>query len=226
MSALVNQARNRVPRLAEAAVERARLTVVPRRARRAARVPFVTLVSLLLVLGVAGLLLFNTSMQQASFKATAMEERAQVLDAKEQSLQLQLAHLRDPQRVAVRAQRLGMVPPSSPAFIRLSDGKVLGNPTPATSADRIRVTPLPTRKPSNLRAPLVIAEAPADTTGLTAGGGTAGDVAAGETAAAKKHGSQRAEARRNGAASAREGRSAGTKSHQKKVTHQQRGSER
>jgi len=218
MSALVNQARNRVPRLAEAAVERARLTVVPRRARRAARVPFVTLVSLLLVLGVAGLLLFNTSMQQASFKATAMEERAQVLDAKEQSLQLQLAHLRDPQRVAVRAQRLGMVPPSSPAFIRLSDGKVLGKPTPATPLDRIRITPLPTRKPSNLRAPLVIAQVPAadTTTGLTSDDGTAVD-----TTAAKKHGNQR-----TGAASAGRGRSAGTKSDQKKVGHQQQGSER
>jgi hypothetical protein len=215
MSALVNQARHRVPRLAEAAVERARLTVVPRRARSAARVPFVTLVSLLLVLGVAGLLLFNTSMQQASFKATAMEERAQVLDAKEQSLQLKLAHLRDPQRIAVRAQQMGMVPPSSPAFIRLSDGKVLGNPTPATTLDRIRVTPLPTRKPSNLRAPLVIAQPPADPTGLTAEDGAAGT----------KRGSQRVEAQRTGAASAGETRPAGTKSHQKKVGHQQ-GSER
>ena len=45
---------NRVPRIAEAAVERARLTVVPRRRTRAPRVPFVALVSLLLVSGVAG----------------------------------------------------------------------------------------------------------------------------------------------------------------------------
>src|SRR5215213_1973704 len=71
MSTLLSQARNRVPRIAEAAVERARLTVVPRTARRRApRVPFVTLVSLLLVGGVAGLLFFTTSMQQASFTAT------------------------------------------------------------------------------------------------------------------------------------------------------------
>ena len=66
-----------MPRIAEAAVERARLTVVPaRRGAPAARVPFVMLVSLLLVGGVAGLLLFNTSMQQASFTATAMEDQA------------------------------------------------------------------------------------------------------------------------------------------------------
>ena len=44
-----------------------------------------------------------------------------------------------------------MVPPTSPAFIRLSDGKVLGKPTPATADDSLRINPLPTRKPKNLR---------------------------------------------------------------------------
>src|SRR3954471_14810312 len=122
MSALSSQARSRVPRIAEAAVERARLTVVPRLTRgRAPRVPFVTLVSLLLVGGVAGLLFFNTSMQQASFTATDMEDKVSLLDAREQSLKMQLEALRDPQRVAVQAKHLGMVPPSTPAFIRLSD---------------------------------------------------------------------------------------------------------
>ncbi len=161
MSALVNQARSRMPRIAEAAVERARLTVVPRASRRAPRMPFVALVSLVLVLGVAGLLLFNTSMQQASFKATAMQDRAQALAAQAQSLQMELARLRDPQRVAERARHLGMVPPSSPAFLRLSDGKVLGDPQPASSADAVRITPLPTRKPLELRPAPVVVEPPA-----------------------------------------------------------------
>ena len=150
MSALMNQARNRVPRIAEAAVERARLTVVPRTPVRAARVPFVVLVSLLLVGGVAGLLCFNTSMQQASFTATAMENQAAALDAKQQSLNMELDALRDPKRVAVRAKEMGMVPPNAPAFIRLSDGKVLGKPSPATTENALRVSPLPTRKPRSL----------------------------------------------------------------------------
>ncbi len=175
MSALMNQARNRVPRIAEAAVERARLTVVPRAAaRRAARVPFVVLVSLVLVGGVAGLLCFNTSMQQASFTATSMEEQAQALDAKKQSLTMELDALRDPQRVAVQAQEMGMVPASSPAFIRLSDGTVLGKPTPASVDSALRITPLPTRKPKNLRpTPIVIEVKPEVTDGAaTASEGT------------------------------------------------------
>jgi len=159
MSTLMSQARNRVPRFAEAAVERARLTVVPRRATRAPKVPFVTLVSLLLVGGVVGLLLFNTSMQQASFTATALEDKASLLDAKEQALRMKLDNLRDPQRVAERAKRLGMVPPGSPAFIRLSDGTVLGNPEPASVEDAMRISPLPARKPKNLRPDPVIVKA-------------------------------------------------------------------
>jgi len=157
MSTLIHQAR-RVPRIAEAAVERARLTVVPRaRSRRAARVPFMALVSLLLVGGVAGLLFFNTSMQQASFTATSLEDRAERLEAREQGLQMELERLRNPQRVAVQAKAMGMVPGAAPAFVRLSDGAVLGQPRPATVDDGLRVTPLPTPKPRELDPkPMVI----------------------------------------------------------------------
>ena len=156
MSTLMSQARNRVPRFAEAAVERARLTVVPRRVQKAPKVPFVSLVSLVLVGGVIGLLLFNTNMQQLSFTATALQRQATVLDAQEQSLQMHLETLRDPQKVATRAKELRMVPASSPAFIRLSDGQVLGNPSVADPLAALRISPLPTRRPANLRPDPVI----------------------------------------------------------------------
>ena len=55
---------------------------------------------------------------------------------------------------------------SSPAFIRLSDGKVLGKPTPASVDGALRITPLPTRKPKNLRpTPIVIEVKPEATDG-------------------------------------------------------------
>ena len=185
MSALINQARSRVPRIAEAAVARARLTVVPRHTNPATRVPFVALVSLLLVGGVAGLLLFNTSMQQASFTATSLEQRANLLDAKAQALQMQLARLRAPQRLAERARHLGMVPPDSPAFIRLSDGAVLGRPRRAVSTDSFRITPPPVGKPADLRpAPIVVTVPPsahpsAHPSADPSTGQAAGDTAAG-----------------------------------------------
>jgi hypothetical protein len=160
MSIPLAHSRNRVPRQAWAAVERARLTVVPQGTQKAPRVPFVALLSLLLVGGVVGLLLFNTNMQQGSFVASALEEKAAVLAGKQESLQMQLDRLRDPQHIAARAKRLGMVPASSPAFIRLSDGKVLGEPSVATPTDAVRITPLPAAKPQSLRPKQVIAKLP------------------------------------------------------------------
>ncbi|HEX6151028.1 MAG TPA: hypothetical protein VFZ39_14740, partial [Nocardioides sp.] len=90
----------RVSGLAGAALHRARLTVVPRTRTRTSHLPFVTLVSFVLLAGVVGLLMFNTSMQQAAFTATTMEQQAATLNAREQTLRMELDALRDPQRVA------------------------------------------------------------------------------------------------------------------------------
>ena len=151
MSTTAPVIRARVPRLAEAALERARLTVVPRRRRRrTSPVPFLLVVSMLAVGGIVGLLLFNTSMQQASFAATDLQHQADALQAREQTLQMQLDQLRDPQQIALKAQRMGMVLPGSPAVLDLRTGKVLGDPLPATRLDPLRLLgPAPT-KPAEL----------------------------------------------------------------------------
>lgn len=157
MSSPLPQSRVRVQRIAEAAVERARLSVVPRVRTRAARVPFMMLVSLVLVAGVVGLLMFNTSMQQSSFTATALESHASDLNSRKQTLQMELEVLRDPQRVAEEAQALGMVPAGQTAFIQLSDGKVIGTAAPATIENRFDIRPPKAKKPPALDPePIVI----------------------------------------------------------------------
>lgn len=154
MSSTAPALRTRVPRLAEAALVRARLTVVPKRTRRRTNpVPFLVLVSMLAVGGVVGLLLFNTSMQQASFAATDLQNQANALEARQQSLQMQLAHLRDPQAIARKAQGMGMVLPTSPAVLDLRSGKVLGDPAPATRTDPLRLLAPPPVKPAELDPP-------------------------------------------------------------------------
>ena len=150
MSSPAVQFRSRMPRIAEAAVERARLTVVPRRRVRAARVPFVTLVSLILLGGVIGLLLFNTSMQQASFAATSLEDQASTLSAREQTLRMELDVLRNPQHVAERARRMGMVTAGSPAFLRLSDDTIVGQAGPPNPAENVRIFPPAPKLPAVL----------------------------------------------------------------------------
>ncbi len=149
MNAPAPQLRARLPRIAQEAVERARLTVVPRTRRRtrAPRVPFVALISSILLAGVVGLLLFNTSMQQASFRATALEQQASDLAARQEAMEMALAEQRDPQHIAEAAQAMGMGIPSSPSgVIDLGSGTIVGAPTPVTAEDIVPlVAPGPTR---------------------------------------------------------------------------------
>ncbi len=112
--------------------------------------PFLLVVSMIAVGGIVGLLLFNTSMQQASFAATSLQHQADNLVARQQTLQMQLDQLRDPQVVALKAQRMGMVLPSSPAVLDLRDGKILGSPAPATRLDPLRLLAPPPAKPAGL----------------------------------------------------------------------------
>jgi outer membrane murein-binding lipoprotein Lpp len=134
--------------LAEAAVQRARLTVVPRRRTRAPKVPFVTLVSLLLLAGVVGLLLFNTSMQQAAFTTTSLENQATTLAARQQALEKDLEKLRDPQRLGEAAVKVGMVPAGPPQFLDLKTGRVVGA-AEAAAGDPLDLSPDPKPRPGS-----------------------------------------------------------------------------
>ena len=150
MSSPLTQPRIALRRLGEATSQRARLSSVPTSVNTMPRTGFVALVVTVLALGVVGLLMFNTFMQQTSFTATKLDKEAARLAAVQQGLELDLANLRDPQQVALAARRLGMVQPPAPAFLRLTDGKVLGTPMPATGGDFMRVTPLPLDRPQQL----------------------------------------------------------------------------
>lgn len=142
------------PRIAQAALERARLTVVPRTRRsRAPRVPFVAFVSVILLAGVVGLLLFNTSMQQASFKATALENQATDLGAQQEALEMDVAALSQAERVNRLAQDMGMVVPSSAGILDLSTGRITGDPRPASGDDAIPLHMPGPERPAELRRP-------------------------------------------------------------------------
>ncbi len=188
MSSPAVQLRARVPRITPLRGEPGtRLRVVPRRRRQASRVPFVVLMTLLMLGGVVGLLLFNTSMQQAAFATTALEEQARTLNARQQTLEMELDVLRNPQRVAEAAQRMGMVPSHRPAYLELPSGTVLGEPAPAVAADGLRLLPRPPAKPAVLSPEPVVRQVfptgtPAATTGQDrqARGGGAGARADGD----------------------------------------------
>jgi hypothetical protein len=97
-------------------------------------------VVVLLTLGLGALLLLNTLLAQGSFTLHTLNDRVSSLVDREQALQQRASELAAPHRLARRAQKLGMVASQNPAFLRTSDGKILGEPVPA--AAQIQPTPV------------------------------------------------------------------------------------
>jgi len=84
----------------------------------------------------------STVLQTQSFEAAALHQEAKALETHQQSLVHEVEYLQSPANVARRALAFGMVPNANPAFLRLSDGAVLGKPEAATRGNNItRVTP-------------------------------------------------------------------------------------
>jgi hypothetical protein len=104
------------------------LRLVPPLRTGAPRAPFVVLLGTLLTGGLAGLLFLHTALAEDSFRLHDLKVRSAVLTDREQALEQEVALAASPRRLAARAEALGMVRSENPAFIRLSDGKVLGKP--------------------------------------------------------------------------------------------------
>jgi len=108
------------------------LTVVPVRAVAAqTRGPFAFAVVALLVAGLFGLLFLNTVLGKDSFHLHELRVQAVQLADTEQALIREVEALRAPGTLAQKATEMGMVQAGPPAFLRLSDGAVLGSTTPA-----------------------------------------------------------------------------------------------
>jgi hypothetical protein len=105
------------------------LRLVPQRRSSAARTPFAVVLVVLLVGGLLGLLLLNTLVAQGSFELSRLSSESRALQQQEQQLAAEVQRLQAPAGLAQRADKLGMVPGGPPAFLRLSDGKVLGKAT-------------------------------------------------------------------------------------------------
>jgi hypothetical protein len=98
--------------------------------------------------GLVALLLLNVSLEKGSYELEARQSEATQLQDRAQSLREQLAALQAPENLAAKAGQLGMVPNPNAAFLRASDGKVLGVPTRAVARKAPNVTPAPGTAPS------------------------------------------------------------------------------
>lgn len=98
---------------------------------RASRAPFVVVVLTVLGAGLVGLILLSTVLQAQAFEIARLSTRAEALGVQQQELRREVDRLQAPAALAERAIRLGMVPNANPAFLRPSDGEVIGDPEPA-----------------------------------------------------------------------------------------------
>lgn len=112
--------------------ERPRLRVAPPVPVSGPRAPFVALVLAVVVIGVLGILVLNTKINENAFRLGTLRNQQATLDRQEQELNQNIADLASPNNLAAAARRLGLVPSGTPAFIKLPDGRVLGVPQPAT----------------------------------------------------------------------------------------------
>ncbi|MDO8107422.1 hypothetical protein Q6348_09460 [Isoptericola sp. b441] len=129
-SAAVRAPARPVPRPAPAP-PRPRLRVVPAPHRARTRVPFVVLCMVVLAASLLGVLLLNTAMAQGEYERYGLATRLAQAAQRQQELVTQLDQAAAPAELARRAQALGMVPSTTGGYLRLSDGAVLGTPTPA-----------------------------------------------------------------------------------------------
>ena len=145
------------------------LGAVPRVPSRLARLPFVLVLIAFFGLGMAGLLLLNTTLQNQAFQLRTLNRQATTLAYDQAALQVQIDQLSAPAELARQASALGMRPNPRPAFIVVPSGKVVGKP----------------KKVSGGEAPDLIVRTPAELAGQRAAA-EAKKRAAAEAKAAKK----------------------------------------
>ncbi|WP_404383444.1 hypothetical protein LL946_18735 [Knoellia locipacati] len=100
---------------------------------------FVAACLALLVAGLLGVLMLNTSMAKGSFVLGDLQDQSNQLADAEEALSHAIDAQSAPAVLAQRALDMGMVPSETAAFLRLSDGKVLGVAEGATAQKEFTV---------------------------------------------------------------------------------------
>ncbi len=100
--------------------------------RTMASVPFILSLGVLLALGMVGLLLLNTALQEQAFAVRDQQKVATQLGYRVAALETEVTEARSSTRLAIEATELGMVPNPYPAYLTLPGGDIIGNPTRMT----------------------------------------------------------------------------------------------
>lgn len=152
MSALLADDRTRTRTLRD----RSRLKAVPRPPERMARIPFIAVLIAVFGVGMAGLLMLNTSLQNQAFEGRSLNRQANELVYGQAELESEISRRASPQELARRASALGMRPNPHPVFVVVPSGKVIGQPRRVTGRE---VPSLVIKTPAEVAAERAAAEA-------------------------------------------------------------------
>lgn len=134
-----------------------------------------------LSIGLLAVLVLNTALAKGSFRTHELRVQKADLAQREQLLRTQILNASSPVTLSKRARELGLVAATTPVFIRLSDGTILGVPYPAgLPLDPATGEPLTSAGPMSVTVPQD--PAATDPTAATADAGAA-DQPAGDTSA-------------------------------------------
>ena len=137
----------------------AELRAVDRPPARLSRAPFLLVMIGVFGLGMAGLLMLNTTLQNQAFSSRALNRQATELAYTQAALENQIDVLSAPPELARRASALGMRPNPYPAFLELPSGKVLGDPKPVSGTE---VPSMVVKTPAEIAAAKAAAKAKAE----------------------------------------------------------------
>ncbi len=121
-----------------------------------ARIPFIAVLIAVFGVGMAGLLMLNTSLQNQAFEGRTLNRQANELVYSQAELESEISRRASPQELARRASALGMRPNPHPVFVVVPSGKVIGDPKRVTGHE---VPSLVVKTPQEVAAARAAAEA-------------------------------------------------------------------
>lgn len=113
----------------------ARLRPVPERSQSTSKTPFLLVFVSLLAVGMFGLLMLTTKLQDQAFELQSLNQQATELSYREASLQVEVDKARSPQSLAALASALGMRPNPHAVYVQIPSGEIIGEPVPVTADD-------------------------------------------------------------------------------------------
>lgn len=107
------------------------LRSVPRPRGRLARMPFLMVLAGILAVGMVGLLLLNTTLQNQAFQASELKRTAAEMNYQQGELESAVAKADSVSELSRRASQLGMRPHREVAYVVVGEDKVIGEAKPA-----------------------------------------------------------------------------------------------